>query len=209
MSGHGVESALSFDTDLFREVNDLARSTPLLHSAATGFAVYGVVLFGGLLLVSWWRAREAGGSRRVAAALWAPLGVLLAVAVNQPIVNLTREPRPYTAMTHVEVLVARSADYSFPSDHAVMAGAVAAGVLLVDRRLGLVATLAAVVMAAVRVYVGAHYPHDVLAGLLLGAAVAVVSERAVRPVTTRFVAAVAGSRLRPFVQARPAERALR
>ena len=53
-----------------------------------------------------------------------------------------------------------------------MAGAVAAGLLLVSRRLGLVAAVAALLMAFSRVYIAAHYPWDVLAGLALGAAVA-------------------------------------
>lgn len=48
------------------------------------------------------------------------------------------------------------------------------GLLLVSRRLGAVAAVAAVLMAAVRVYVGAHYPLDVVAGLALGAVVVVV-----------------------------------
>jgi membrane-associated phospholipid phosphatase len=50
-------------------------------------------------------------------------------------------------------------DPAFPSDHAVMAGAVAAGLWLVSRRLGVLTTVAAVVMAA--------GPADVLAGLVL------------------------------------------
>ena len=65
-------------------------------------------------------------------------------------------------------------DFSFPSDHAVMAGAVAAGLLLVSRRLGLLAVVAALVMAFARVYIAAHYPWDVIAGLGLGAAVVVL-----------------------------------
>lgn len=40
----------------------------------------------------------------------------------------------------------------------MMAGAVAAGVWLVNRRLGVIAAIAAVAMALARVYVGAHYP---------------------------------------------------
>ena len=52
-----------------------------------------------------------------------------------------------------------------------MGGAVAAGLLLVRRRLGLLAALAAAVMAFARVYIGAHYPWDVLGGLAFGAVV--------------------------------------
>src|SRR5664279_6288457 len=52
-----------------------------------------------------------------------------------------------------------------------MGGAVAAALLLVNRRLGLLACLAAALMALTRVYTAAHYPWDVLAGLAFGASV--------------------------------------
>lgn len=97
---------------------------------------------------------------------------MLALAVNQPITHLFHEARPYVTHPHILLLASRSPDYSFPSDHAVMAGAAATGLLLVSRRLGMVAVAAAIVMAFARVYVAAHYPWDVLAGLLLGAGVA-------------------------------------
>ncbi len=156
---------------LFQAVNDLARRTPWAHGAVLAYASYGVVLFAALILASWWTARRSG-PRTMAGALWAGAATLLAVALNQPIVAAVGEARPYTAHPGIFVLAHRSADLSFPSDHAVMAGAVAAGLWLVSRRLGAAATIAALLMAFARVYIGAHYPRDVLAGLALGAAVA-------------------------------------
>src|SRR6478752_808681 len=47
----------------------------------------------------------------------------------------------------------------------------AAGLFLVNRRLGFIAALAAVLMGFSRVYIAAHFPVEVVAGLLLGAAV--------------------------------------
>ncbi|MFI2651630.1 phosphatase PAP2 family protein [Micromonospora fulviviridis] len=82
---------------------------------------------------------------------------MLAAAVNQPIVSLVHEPRPYPTLAGILVLADRSSDPSFPSDHATMAGAVAAGLLLVSWRLGLLATAAAAVMGFARIYIGAHY----------------------------------------------------
>jgi hypothetical protein len=73
-----------------------------------------VVLFAVLLLWSWWSAVRAGDQRAVASALWAPLG-MLALAVNQPIGRLVGEPRPYTRLGRVLVLVDRTADFSFPT----------------------------------------------------------------------------------------------
>ena len=157
--------------NLFTQANDLARHTPWLHGIAANYAEYGIVLFGALILIAVWQARHASHPR-LAAALWAGLATLIAVGVNQPIVSLVAEPRPYQAHPGILVLVARSTDWSFPSDHSVMAGACAVGLFIASRRLGAVAAVAALLMAAARVYVGAHYPLDVLAGLALGIVVA-------------------------------------
>jgi undecaprenyl-diphosphatase len=181
---------------LFGQVNELARSTGWLHSLVLAYASYGVVLFAVLLLVGWWVARIKG-PRAMAAALWAGAGMLVAVAVNQPVVHSVNEARPYTTYRHILVLAHRSADGSFPSDHAVMAGAVAAGLWLVSRRLGVVAAVAALLMAFARVYIAAHYPHDVVAGLALGAGVVLLGWLVLAAPLTWLVNRLARTPLRP------------
>jgi membrane-associated phospholipid phosphatase len=182
----------------FRVVNDFAKATPWLHGVMRAYAHYGMVLFAVLLLWAWWTARGRNPGA-VAAALWAPAGMLLAIALNQPVVNWNHAARPYTELPHVLVLVARSSDYSFPSDHAVMAGAVAAGIWLADRRLGLIAGLAALLMAFARVYVGAHYPADVVAGLMFGAVVTVAASLVACPVLVRAVTALGRTPVWPLI----------
>lgn len=194
---------LPMDRSWFLEVNAFARATPWLHGPMRLYAHYGVVVFAVLLLWSWWTARGAGDVRAVAAAVWAPAGALLALGVNQPIVHAVQEQRPYTTLPHVLVLISRSADYSFPSDHAVMAGAVTAGVLLVSRKVGLVSAVAALLMCWARVYVGAHYPGDVLVGLLVGAAVAVAGYLVLGRLVRALVGAISRTSLRPLVTAAP------
>jgi undecaprenyl-diphosphatase len=161
-------SMLPGDRSAFLHVNAWARDSTWLHGATTAYAQYGVVLFAGLLLAGYLLARRAGSRERVAASLWAPLAALLAVALNQPIAHGVAEPRPFTVYPDALVLAHRSADASFASDHATMAGAVGVALLLVSRRIGLLASGAAVLMAMARVYVGVHFPVDVVAGLLLG-----------------------------------------
>jgi len=184
---------------LFLAVNDLARRTPWAHGAVLAYASYGVALFAALLLAGWWTARHSG-PRAMAGALWAGAATVLAVALNQPIIAAAGQARPYTAHPEILVLARRSADLSFPSDHAVMAGAVAAGLWLVSRRLGFTATVAALLMAFARVYVGVHYPRDVLAGLALGAAVALGGWALLRGPLTALVVRAERTPLRPLLR---------
>ena len=102
-------------------------------------------------------------------------------------------------MPGVHVLVDKSTDFSFPSDHATVVGAVAAGLLFTCRRWGLTAAVLALLMAFTRVYVGAHYPGDVLAGLALGAAVAAAGRPLLVPILTRIAAALARTPLRVLI----------
>lgn len=192
---------------MFGGINDFARHSGWLHAPLLDYASYGVVLFAVLLLAGWWLARGRG-AHAMAAALWAGVGTLVAVALNQPLVNGFREARPYTDHRHILVLATRSSDYSFPSDHAVMAGAVAAGLWLVDRRLGAVAAAAALVMAFARVYIAAHYPHDVVVGLAFGAAVALVGWLLLARPLTWLVARLTDTPLRPLVAASGEPRSL-
>lgn len=183
------------NTALFLLVNRFARVTGWLHGAAVAYASYGVVLFAVLLLAGWWYARSRTESTVMGAALWAPVGVLVALGVNQLAVAAVNEARPYAVLDHPLLLIAATTDPAFPSDHAVMAGAAAAGLWLVSRRLGLMATAAAVLMAAARVYVGAHWPGDVLVGLPAGThpAAAAAHQRPGPAGTSRTVNLAAGS----------------
>jgi undecaprenyl-diphosphatase len=61
---------------------------------------------------------------------------------------------------------------SFPSGHATGAAAVAAIIAHRHRRLGWVAWAVAVLIGLSRIYLGRHFPSDVLSGGLLGALVA-------------------------------------
>jgi membrane-associated phospholipid phosphatase len=166
-----MDTLRQLDDRLLVDVNDLARHTGWLHGAVLAYATYGLALFAVLLLAGI-LLRRTGSTRALAAAGWAVLATLLAVGLNQPLVSGFAEARPYTAHPQLLVLATRSSDFSFPSDHAVMAGAVAAGLWLASRLLGVVATVAALAMAFSRVYIAAHYPWDVAAGLVFGALVA-------------------------------------
>ncbi|MHB8287652.1 MAG: phosphatase PAP2 family protein [Acidimicrobiales bacterium] len=165
------------DTRIYLDINHFARNTPWAHGVASVYAIYGgAVILGLLLIVAWWRARSSGQfSERVPATIWAGAATIIAVGVAQPINNFVARIRPYYTLHHVELLVPKAHDYTFPSDHATVAGAVICGLWLSrDRLLAWSATVIGLLLAFDRVYVGAHYPGDVLGGLCLGAVVVLV-----------------------------------
>lgn len=170
------------DGSVFRWVNRLANRTGWAHGFFTTYANYGIALFAALLLVAYLDARQHNDLRAVTGSVWAGGAVLIALGIGQLVGGAVNRARPYETMTGVHVLIDKTTDFSLPSDHATVVGAVAMGLLLANRRWGIVAAILAVLMAFARVYVGAHYPGDVLAGLALGALVAAAGCFALLPV---------------------------
>jgi len=158
-----------------------------------------VVAFAALLLASWQIARRSGQPGQLAGAMRAPAAAL---AASQPIAAHVAEARPYASMSGLLVLAHRSTEFSFPSDHATMAGAAAAGLFLVNRRLGLIAAAAALLLAFARLYTAAHYPDGVTAGLILGMTVTLAGYALLEDPLTRLLAGyLLQTRLQPSLTA--------
>jgi membrane-associated phospholipid phosphatase len=162
------------DGSLYRFVNRLADRSAFAQPVVVAYAKYGLALFAVLLVTGWWQARRAADRRSIAAVLWGGTGALVALGAAQLIGQLIDRARPYAVMPTAHVLIDRTSDFSFPSDHATAVGAVAAGLWLANRRFGLWAGGLALLMAFSRVYVGAHYPGDVVGGLLVGSSVVIM-----------------------------------
>ncbi|OEU86612.1 hypothetical protein DB35_23245 [Streptomyces abyssalis] len=169
------------DVDLLYEINGLAESAPTWADRTMQYVgeygiVAGLVLLG---LLAWWRVVRRKETREEAVTasaglMWAPAAAAIAVLVNIPIRAIVERPRPFTEHKGLEVLIQGKGDYSFVSDHATLAMALAVGIFMVHRRYGLLGIVLAVLAGVSRVYMGVHYPTDVIGGLALGAAVALL-----------------------------------
>jgi len=104
---------------------------------------------------------------------------IVASGILKPLVHRIR---PCFALDHVRLLISQPWSYSFASSHAANSAAVATitwiffyrGKLLVEKLFTIIIILYAVAISWSRIYVGVHYPSDVIAGMLIGVGSAMV-----------------------------------
>ncbi|MBP5868705.1 phosphatase PAP2 family protein [Streptomyces sp. LBUM 1478] len=182
-------------------VNLALRSPSWLDDVVSAWSAYGLALFGVLMAVGWWRARREGAAASVMA-LAVPFVVVVAFGVDAGLKLLVREDRPCRSLdaSTLEACPAPG-DWSFPSNHAAIAAAAAVALLFVSRRLGRLAAVAACAMALSRVWVGVHYPHDVVAGVVVGAVVSLLAMTVLRRYPQALALRITATRLRPLLVA--------
>jgi undecaprenyl-diphosphatase len=190
------------DRSWYLDVNNFARDTPWLHAVMAAYALWaGLMILAALLLAAYLVVRRGPDApRRAAAVVCGGLGVVVALLVNQHVISpLVGRARPCHTIAHVEVLLTCANDYSFPSDHTMLAGAFTAALAFVGLRWAVQAAFLALLLAFGRVYTGVHYPSDAAAGLVIGAAIGAIVVAMLRPAAGRLFERLAGGKLRPFV----------
>jgi undecaprenyl-diphosphatase len=153
-----------------------------------------VALYAAATIALWFLARPYGRPKWKLASTSALTAAATAMLANPVISHLWERPRPFAAhpaLTHL--LAAPSPDPSFPSDHAAAAFAIAFAVLAFSRRGGILFLASATLIGLDRIALGLHYPTDVLAGLCVGWAAALLVTSAGRTWIERLVRA--GSRI--------------
>ena len=168
-----AESGSNPDVDLLYDINGLAKDAPHWFDRGMEFVgEYGLLLALVLLVLwCWWTVRRRGDENAapsVAALVWAPLAAGIGVLVNVPIRGFVERPSPFVDHQGLDVLVSGKTDFSFVSDHATLTMAMGVGLFVANRKFGLVGIGIALLEGFCRVYMGVHYPTDVLAGWTAG-----------------------------------------
>ena len=164
---------LKADSWIFLQVNNLHSS--IFNKLMIWLTEYGREVFWVVVMVLLFIL--GGGSGKKTAIV-----IAISILVLIPLGTITKDiiSRLRPAIPKSDFLIAADSDYSFPSGHAVIvsAGAAVALALFRDtyRKLAISVLLAieATLVCISRVYVGGHYPLDVVGGILLGVGVSFI-----------------------------------
>jgi undecaprenyl-diphosphatase len=149
------------DLKLFHLIHNLAGKNSFVDSIMAFISEWGLVLLiAGIIALIFFSSTKKYG-------IYGVVSLAIGLLLNRVLKILIDRPRPF--VTHdIEILIPKEASPSFPSDQALIAGIFLATFWLVKTKIRWLAVLAASLLIISRVYVGHHYPSDVIIGSLLG-----------------------------------------
>ena len=144
---------------------------------ATFFAEYAIFSLPAIMGLAWLRGSE--NTRKVL--LEATVSGLVGLLINQVLGLVWHHPRPFM-MGLGNTLIPHAADSSFPSDHLTLLWAVAFNLLMYcgPRLAGLALALLGLPVAWARIYLGVHFPLDMIGAALVAMLSAWLAFREVR-----------------------------
>ncbi|WP_320420632.1 undecaprenyl-diphosphatase [Mammaliicoccus lentus] len=150
--------------ELFRMFNDLGKEVMFLNPIMIFFAKYmKYFLFFGIIM--YWFTRKRENRIMIISSIFAFVVAEVFGAIAGAIHS---NNQPFAELSNVNQLIGHAIDNSFPSDHAIEFFSICITFLLFKKNLRYVWLAIAILVSISRVWVGVHYPADILVGAILG-----------------------------------------
>lgn len=150
--------------ELFRMFNDLGKEIIFLNPIMIFFAKYMkyFLLFG---IIMYWFTRKRENRIMIISSMFA---FVIAEVFGAIAGAIHSNNQPFAELSNVNQLIGHAIDNSFPSDHAIEFFSICITFLLFKKNLRYVWLAIAILVSISRVWVGVHYPADILVGAILG-----------------------------------------
>ncbi|OGZ73737.1 MAG: hypothetical protein A2908_02875 [Candidatus Staskawiczbacteria bacterium RIFCSPLOWO2_01_FULL_38_12b] len=185
-----------YDLVVFNAINSFAGTSILLDGLAIFLADYLPFVLGFWLISFLWYPKGDRIKNRLMVIVALFSGLVARFAIKPWVVFFYNRPRPYVTLPFVHKLIPTfffSDVQSFPSGHALFFFAVSVAIYGFNKKLGIVFFLASGVMAMARIFVGVHWPSDILTGAFLGAITGLIMRWfyiKYQPVADRIIATI-------------------
>ncbi|EEK78626.1 undecaprenyl-diphosphatase [Bacillus cereus] len=152
---------------VFQWINNLAGTSALLDKVMitiTNSAAYVAILF---MFILWFHnGKKENAIRKQYTVLYTTLSAIIALLINVLIHVVYYHPRPFVSYD-VNQLIPHAENSSFVSDHSVLVLSIAFIFILRGEKLRYIALLWAVLVCISRLYVGVHFPLDVIGAVVI------------------------------------------
>jgi len=151
---------MNLDILIFQQINGLADKYPYLDALGVFLAQYLIYILGVAALLLF--------RKNLRRAIWAILAVVLAKFGIAGLIRLfCSRPRPFVE-NNVNLLIEKTSEPSFPSGHASACFALSYIVYHYNKKAGIFFFIASFLVSIARVFVGVHWPLDILGGAAVG-----------------------------------------
>ncbi|MEK3887327.1 undecaprenyl-diphosphatase [Bacillus sp. FSL K6-3431] len=158
------------NVDLFRMINNLGKEITYLNSTMVFIAEYLVFFLALAVLIFWFTRRHENRIMIICASIT----FFSAVIVGKLAGKIHSNNQPFAELSNVNQLIGHAVDNSFPSDHTILFFSFCMTIFLFKRKAGLLWIGLAILVGFSRIWVGVHYPGDVIVGALISIMFAVI-----------------------------------
>jgi undecaprenyl-diphosphatase len=160
---------------LFRLINDLGKENTLFNPIVVFIAEY-MVIFLAIVVLVFWFTRVNKNRIMVICGL---ITFVIAEIFGKIAGKIHSNHQPFAELSNVNQLIEKAVDNSFPSDHTILFFSFCVTFWIFRDARGFIWILLALLVGISRIWVGVHYPADIMVGALISICTAIIVIRVV------------------------------
>ncbi len=164
-------SSMNFDLSWFALINGLAGHSTIADRLGVFFASDAQYVWAAALFVLLFWPKKECEDNRIVILVSVAAAAIARLVVKGLLVFAYPRPRPFVELPNIHPLIASPLAenfQSFPSGHTIFFFALATVIYLFHKKWGAIAFIAAACIGIARIYVGVHWPTDIIGGAVLG-----------------------------------------